>query len=110
MFSFFFLWVLGFSGFLFLFHVVLGLLLEAIELNLNGVLQLLETMVKNCGEYIHYHIAERKIVDEMIKIVKKKVWLSSLGYLLLSSYGLTFSICCRQSLVAYLPVCLSLFI
>lgn len=36
-------------------------------------LTLLETMVKNCGEYIHYHIAERKIVDEMVKIVKKKV-------------------------------------
>ncbi|KAJ8431544.1 hypothetical protein Cgig2_009622 [Carnegiea gigantea] len=35
-------------------------------------LTLLETMVKNCGEYIHYHMAERKIVDEMIKIVKKK--------------------------------------
>lgn len=35
-------------------------------------LTLLETMVKNCGEYIHYNIAERKIVDEMVKIVKKK--------------------------------------
>uniref|UniRef100_A0A803L389 VHS domain-containing protein n=1 Tax=Chenopodium quinoa TaxID=63459 RepID=A0A803L389_CHEQI len=29
-------------------------------------------MIKNCGEYIHYHIAERKILDEMIKLVKKK--------------------------------------
>ncbi|CAO2823967.1 unnamed protein product [Amaranthus hypochondriacus] len=35
-------------------------------------LTLLETMVKNCGEYIHYHISERKILDEMIKLVKKK--------------------------------------
>lgn len=35
-------------------------------------LTLLEMMVKNCGEYIHYHIAERKILDEMIKLVKKK--------------------------------------
>lgn len=35
-------------------------------------LTLLETMVKNCGEYIHYHMSERKVVDEMIKIVKKK--------------------------------------
>ncbi|KMT06604.1 hypothetical protein BVRB_7g157720 [Beta vulgaris subsp. vulgaris] len=35
-------------------------------------LTLLETMVKNCGEYIHYHIAERKVLDEMIKLVKKK--------------------------------------
>ncbi|KAH9607586.1 hypothetical protein KSS87_022746 [Heliosperma pusillum] len=33
---------------------------------------LLETMVKNCAEYIHYQIAERKILDEMVKIVKKK--------------------------------------
>ena len=33
------------------------------------MLQLLETMVKNCGEYIHYHISERKILDEMIKLV-----------------------------------------
>ncbi|XP_074315895.1 TOM1-like protein 6 [Silene latifolia] len=35
-------------------------------------LTLLETIVKNCGEYIHRQIAERKILDEMIKIVKKK--------------------------------------
>ncbi|KAH9610283.1 hypothetical protein KSS87_018565, partial [Heliosperma pusillum] len=35
-------------------------------------LTLLETMVKNCGEYIHRQIAERKLLDEMIKIVKKK--------------------------------------
>ncbi|XP_074311869.1 TOM1-like protein 6 [Silene latifolia] len=35
-------------------------------------LTLLETMVKNCGEYIHFQIAERKILDELIKIVKKK--------------------------------------
>ncbi|KAK9755453.1 hypothetical protein RND81_01G026400 [Saponaria officinalis] len=35
-------------------------------------LTLLETMVKNCGEYIHYQIAERKILDELVKIFKKK--------------------------------------
>ncbi|XP_054784125.1 TOM1-like protein 6 [Prosopis cineraria] len=35
-------------------------------------LTLLETMVKNCGEYIHFQIAERNILDEMIKIVRKK--------------------------------------
>ncbi|KAL9238952.1 hypothetical protein vseg_013317 [Gypsophila vaccaria] len=33
---------------------------------------LLEAMVKNCGEYIHYQIAERKILDELVKIFKKK--------------------------------------
>ncbi|KAK9734342.1 hypothetical protein RND81_04G132900 [Saponaria officinalis] len=35
-------------------------------------LTLLETMVKNCAEYIHFQIAERKILDEMVKIAKKK--------------------------------------
>lgn len=35
-------------------------------------LTLLETMVKNCGENIHFQIAERNILPEMIKIVKKK--------------------------------------
>ncbi|XP_071722265.1 TOM1-like protein 6 [Rutidosis leptorrhynchoides] len=35
-------------------------------------LTLLETMVKNCGEYVHFQIAERNILPEMIKIVKKK--------------------------------------
>ncbi|KAL4275355.1 hypothetical protein AHAS_Ahas20G0098900 [Arachis hypogaea] len=33
---------------------------------------LLETMVKNCGDQVHFQIAERNILDEMIKIVKKK--------------------------------------
>ncbi|XP_059462571.1 TOM1-like protein 6 [Corylus avellana] len=35
-------------------------------------LTLLETMVKNCGDYVHFQIAEKKILEEMIKIVKKK--------------------------------------
>ncbi|KAJ0574165.1 putative VHS domain, GAT domain, GAT domain superfamily protein [Helianthus annuus] len=35
-------------------------------------LTLLETMVKNCGERVHIQIAERGILPEMIKIVKKK--------------------------------------
>ncbi|XP_074564816.1 TOM1-like protein 6 [Curcuma longa] len=35
-------------------------------------LTLLETLVKNCGEYVHFQVAERKILEEMIKIVKKK--------------------------------------
>ncbi|XP_072086744.1 TOM1-like protein 6 isoform X2 [Arachis hypogaea] len=29
-------------------------------------------MVKNCGDQVHFQIAERNILDEMIKIVKKK--------------------------------------
>lgn len=35
-------------------------------------LTLVETMVKNCGDYVHFQITERAILQEMIKIVKKK--------------------------------------
>ncbi|XP_047945400.1 TOM1-like protein 6 isoform X2 [Salvia hispanica] len=35
-------------------------------------LTLLETLVKNCGDYVHFHIAEKNILPEMVKIVKKK--------------------------------------
>ncbi|KAJ8506490.1 hypothetical protein OPV22_007376 [Ensete ventricosum] len=35
-------------------------------------LTLLETIIKNCGEYVHFQVAERKILEEMIKIVRKK--------------------------------------
>ncbi|XP_010256972.1 PREDICTED: target of Myb protein 1-like isoform X1 [Nelumbo nucifera] len=35
-------------------------------------LTLLETMTKNCGDYVHFQIAERDVLQEMIKIVKKK--------------------------------------
>ncbi|KAI4331652.1 hypothetical protein MLD38_029817 [Melastoma candidum] len=35
-------------------------------------LTLLETMVKNCGDHVHHQIAERNILGEMVKIVKKK--------------------------------------
>ncbi|XP_075490297.1 TOM1-like protein 6 [Primulina tabacum] len=35
-------------------------------------LTLLETMVKNCGDYVHMQIAERNILQELVKIVKKK--------------------------------------
>lgn len=29
--------------------------------------------MKNCGDYVHFQIAEKKILEEMIKIVRKKV-------------------------------------
>ncbi|KAL9315229.1 hypothetical protein ACSQ67_016230 [Phaseolus vulgaris] len=35
-------------------------------------LTLLETMVKNCGDFVHFQIAERNILEEMIKIIRKK--------------------------------------
>ncbi|XP_058214718.1 TOM1-like protein 6 [Rhododendron vialii] len=35
-------------------------------------LTLLETMVKNCGDNVHFQIAERNILQDMTKIVKKK--------------------------------------
>ncbi|XP_058737124.1 TOM1-like protein 6 [Vicia villosa] len=35
-------------------------------------LTLLETMVKNCGDYVHFQITDRNVLEEMIKIVRKK--------------------------------------
>ncbi|XP_065008681.1 TOM1-like protein 6 [Musa acuminata AAA Group] len=35
-------------------------------------LTLLETIIKNCGEYVHFQVAECKILQEMVKIVRKK--------------------------------------
>ncbi|KAL6629463.1 hypothetical protein ACP70R_029228 [Stipagrostis hirtigluma subsp. patula] len=35
-------------------------------------LTLLETMIKNCGDIVHMHVAERDILLEMVKIVKKR--------------------------------------
>lgn len=36
------------------------------------VLTLLETIMKNCGDFVHMHVAERDLLHEMVKIVKKK--------------------------------------
>ncbi|XP_072978731.1 TOM1-like protein 9 isoform X2 [Typha angustifolia] len=35
-------------------------------------LALLETVIKNCGDIVHMHVAERDVLHEMVKIVKKK--------------------------------------
>ncbi|KAG8068334.1 hypothetical protein GUJ93_ZPchr0005g14682 [Zizania palustris] len=35
-------------------------------------LTLLETMMKNCGEYVHFEVVEHNILQEMVKIVQKK--------------------------------------
>jgi hypothetical protein len=36
-------------------------------------LQVFETLVKNCGDSVHQQIAEKDVLHEMVKIVKKKV-------------------------------------
>ncbi|KFK24673.1 hypothetical protein AALP_AA8G010100 [Arabis alpina] len=35
-------------------------------------LSLLEAILKNCGEFVHPHIAEKHVLEDMVKIVKKK--------------------------------------
>ncbi|OMO72564.1 VHS domain-containing protein [Corchorus capsularis] len=35
-------------------------------------LTLLETIIKNCGDIVHMHVAERDVLHEVVKIVKKK--------------------------------------
>ncbi|XP_037496476.1 TOM1-like protein 9 [Jatropha curcas] len=35
-------------------------------------LTLLETIVKNCGDIVHMHVAEKDLLHDMVKIVKKK--------------------------------------
>lgn len=37
------------------------------------LLQLLESMIKECGEVVHAFVAEREVLKEMVKIAKKKV-------------------------------------
>ncbi|ESW09181.1 hypothetical protein PHAVU_009G107100 [Phaseolus vulgaris] len=38
-----------------------------------AALTLLETIIKNCGDIIHMHVAERDVLHEMVKIAKKKI-------------------------------------
>jgi hypothetical protein len=35
--------------------------------------QVLETLIKNCGDNVHQQIAEKDVLNEMVKIVRKKV-------------------------------------
>jgi hypothetical protein len=36
-------------------------------------IQVLETLIKNCGDNVHQQIAEKDVLNEMVKIVRKKV-------------------------------------
>jgi hypothetical protein len=35
--------------------------------------QVFETIMKNCGESVHQQVAEKDVLREMVKFVKKKV-------------------------------------
>uniref|UniRef100_A0A7N0V9I4 Target of Myb protein 1 n=1 Tax=Kalanchoe fedtschenkoi TaxID=63787 RepID=A0A7N0V9I4_KALFE len=35
-------------------------------------LTLLETLVKNCGDMVHMHVAEKDVLHELVRIIKKK--------------------------------------
>lgn len=37
------------------------------------ILQVLETLIKNCGDNVHQQVAEKNVLQELVKIVKKKV-------------------------------------
>lgn len=30
-------------------------------------------MLKNCGDFVHSHIAEKHLLEDMVKLVRKKV-------------------------------------
>lgn len=34
-------------------------------------LMLLETMIKNCGDFVHFQVVDREVLQEMVKIVRK---------------------------------------
>ncbi len=43
-------------------------------------MQVLETLVKNCGDNVHQQVQDRGVLQEMVKIVKKKVSPSNFGF------------------------------
>jgi hypothetical protein len=50
-------------------------------------LTLLETLVRNCGDNVHQHIQDREVLQEMVKIMKKKVSVSSFGFSIWSLFA-----------------------
>jgi hypothetical protein len=57
------------------------------------LVQLLETMMKNCGEYVQFEVAEQHVLQEMVKIIQKKVYnlIFSFLYFYISYYPIFFS-------------------
>ena len=47
---------------------------------------MLETLIKNCGDNVHQQVAEKDVLHELVKLVKKKV--SCYWYLLYHIYNL----------------------
>ncbi|KAM0827778.1 hypothetical protein ACQ4PT_067958 [Festuca glaucescens] len=72
-------------------------------------LTLLETMMKNCGEYVQFEVAEQHVLNEMVKIIQKKndMQVRDKVLLLLDSWQEAFggpSAKYRQYHLAYLEV------
>ena len=59
--------------------------------------------MKNCGDYVHFQIAERAVLQEMIKIVKKKVKFCN-------CYCNEFNLRCMIVTFIGLSLCLSLLL
>lgn len=78
-----------------------------------SLVQVLETLSKNCGENLFQQLVERDILHDMVKIVKKKVssyrfifdivllpfWLSSLNILPLFFYSLQPDLNVREKIL-----------
>ncbi len=50
-------------------------------------MQVLETLVKNCGDNVHQQVQDRGVLQEMVKIVKKKVSTSNFGFSIWSVFA-----------------------
>ncbi len=50
-------------------------------------MQVLETLVKNCGDNVHQQVQDRGVLQEMVKIVKKKVSPSNFGFSIWSVFA-----------------------
>lgn len=64
-------------------------------------------MLKNCGDFVHSHIAEKHLLEDMVKIVKKKVifiimiLLTSPTILYLVYYIILINCVCERVILKY---------